>query len=46
MGGDPRDKYRWFYVGNPLGAARAFLVESAAPDGAAVGTCGAGPRDA
>ena len=45
LGGDPRDKFRWFSVGNPLGAARAFLVEAkeAAP-GAAVGTCGVGPR--
>ena len=45
MGGDPRDKYRWFYVGNPLGAARAFLVEARESGAeAAVGTCGVGPR--
>ena len=45
MGGDPRDKYRWFYVGNPLGAARAFLVEASTPDGGQpVGTCGLGAR--
>ncbi len=45
MGGDPRDKYRWFYVGNPLGAARAFLVEASGPGPSAiVGTCGLGAR--
>jgi hypothetical protein len=45
MGGDPRDKFRWFYVGNPLGEARAFLVEAnGAGSPAAVGTCGVGPR--
>ncbi|HET9314937.1 MAG TPA: hypothetical protein VFQ51_05080 [Vicinamibacteria bacterium] len=45
MGGDPRDKYRWFYLGNPLGAAQAFLVEASGPgDRAVVGTCGLGAR--
>jgi hypothetical protein len=44
MGGDPRDKYRWFYVGNPLGAARAFLVEASEDGGRPVGTCGLGAR--
>lgn len=44
MGGDPRDKHRWFYAGNPLGPARAFLVEPKDGAGAAVGTCGVGPR--
>jgi hypothetical protein len=45
MGGDPRDKYRWFYVGNPLGAARAFLVESSGQgETRVVGACGLGAR--
>lgn len=45
MGGDPRDKFRWFYVGNPLGPARAFLVEAAGPEGTqVVGSCGLGAR--
>ena len=33
MGGDPRDKYRWFYLDNPLGPADAFLVHSVGPRG-------------
>ena len=45
MGGDPRDKFRWFYVGNPLGSGRAFVVDSVGHDGAkTVGTCGLGSR--
>jgi hypothetical protein len=42
---EPRHKFQWYYRDNPLGAATAFLLESAA-DGQAevVGSCGIGPR--
>ncbi len=42
MSGDPRHKFDWFYLGNPLGEAQAFLLD--APPAGTVGCCGIGRR--
>lgn len=46
MRGDPRDKFRWYYSGNPLGPAHAFLLECERESAGrqVVGCCGIGPR--
>jgi hypothetical protein len=45
MRGDVADKYQWFYRGNPLGHALAFLLDAVTADGnVTVGCCGLGER--
>jgi hypothetical protein len=45
MRADPSTKFRWFYRGNPLGEAQAFLLEvSGETESAVVGCCGLGER--
>ena len=47
MRGEPRDKFTWFYQGNPAGAATAFVLRHTADTTASaiVGGCGLGTRN-
>lgn len=46
MRGNPRDKFDWYYAGNPLGPAAAFFLDHEAPGipPEVVGCCGIGSR--